>query len=225
MVATLILASLFTAGLLFAPPEKLSIQGGFNDQGQPTFVVNNTGSVDVSVTQIRLQTEGSNLLVYATQLSWNQVPAGSAVLIVATFQGITFQPNTLYNFTLITAKGDKFPASASYVTYTFVVQLNIVGATIDTSTGTVTFNLANSGTTDVVIATASVTGGTFNNAAGTITSSGTRPCNVTNGQATVPKGASCTMTATFGTGFVAGTTYTFILASTQGHRFPYTTTA
>jgi archaeal type IV pilus assembly protein PilA len=116
-------------------------------------------------------------------------------------------------------------------TYTNVEQLNITGATITAGTGTgagnVLFALSNSGTSDVVIASLSVTGGSFSNTAGTMSTGTTGACVVTNGQASVPKGTSCTLTANFGTtpGFAAGTTYAFKLVSTKGNSFPYTTTA
>jgi archaeal type IV pilus assembly protein PilA len=116
-------------------------------------------------------------------------------------------------------------------TYTNVEQLNVTGAAITAGTGTgagnVLFSLSNSGTSDVIISAVSVTGGTFTNTAGTMSTGTTNACVVTNGLATIPKGTSCTLTANFGTtpGFAAGTTYSFKLTSTKGHTFPYTSTA
>ncbi len=111
-------------------------------------------------------------------------------------------------------------------TYTNVEQLNVTGATITVAaTGPVAFSLSNSGTTDVTIASLTVNGGTFNNAAGAMSGS---PCSSGLALGVIPKGASCTLSATFtqsGASFVAGTSYTFKLASTQGHTFLYTTTA
>ncbi len=110
-------------------------------------------------------------------------------------------------------------------TYTNVEQLNITGATITISGGVVAFSLSNSGTSDVIVSSASVNGGSFTNAAGSLSAAGTGACAVASQSATVPKGSSCTMTATFGSGFAAGTSYTFKLTSTKGHTFLYTTTA
>src|SRR5712692_3591922 len=114
-------------------------------------------------------------------------------------------------------------------TYTNVEQINITGAAITITGSSVAFGISNSGTSDVVISSATVNGGSYTNAAGTLptAAASSTVCGVTGGLATIPKGSSCTLTGTFTSGgaFVAGTTYAFKLISTKGHTFPYTTTA
>ncbi len=114
-------------------------------------------------------------------------------------------------------------------------QLNIAGATINNTDNSATFGIINSGTTDVILASVFVTGGSYNNQAGTLFTAPASSsyaissvCMVSGGQAIIPKNSSCTFAATFAGGsgaFVAGTTYSFKAVDTMGNAFPYTTTA
>ena len=214
------------------PPERLTATYSTSSNlasNQMAFLVNNTGSVDVVIKEVQLHVNATNFVLSATQLSGNSINAGTSTLMIATFLGVDFNGNFNIYFILTSTRGTHFPATCGPCTYTRVEQLNIVSATITITGSSVAFGLQNSGTSDLVLVSASVTGGSYSNAAGTFptaTSSST-VCGVTGGQATIPKGSRCTLTATFTSGgsFVAGTTYSFKLVSIQGNAFPYTTTA
>ncbi len=101
--------------------------------------------------------------------------------------------------------------------YTEVEQLNVLQAISAPSSGQITFTLANSGTSDIIITQVQVQGGAIGN-----------PTNAS--QLSISKicagSSNIILVASFpGITFVKGTTYGFRITSIQGHTFPYTFTA
>lgn len=233
-VIALIMIASVTGVLYFGPPnqltppEQLSVKAGFtgSNPDQAIFLLNNTGSVDITIIQVRVQLSRTNLVFYAIQLANTIVPSGNATILIATFQGVDLGGNamacTIYNYTLTSSRGNKFLASASYgCVYTRTEQLTITQTTLVAGTGTgagqATFSLANSGTTDVTLTSFSVQGaGITGTQSGSIVTTGTT---CTGGL--VPKGSSCTLIVSFSPAmFTSGSRYDFVLTSSLGDRFP-----
>lgn len=113
-----------------------------------------------------------------------------------------------------------------------VEQLNIIGATFNPTGGVAAsafLLLANTGSSDVAINHASVTGGGLYNSIGVITFPplGTSsPCAVGGSSALVPRGTSCSLYLLFSNyTWIQGAQYQFTLKSIEGHRFIYSQVA
>ncbi len=106
--------------------------------------------------------------------------------------------------------------------YTRTEQMTITQITFITSSPrTVTFSLANTGTSDITITTIQAQGNAISGTASVAAPSGS----------IVPKGGTFSLTVTFAqtaftspaTDFQSGSRYDFTLVTTQGHNFPSST--
>ena len=94
--------------------------------------------------------------------------------------------------------------------FTETEQLNIVSLSFNTTSGVITVNYQNTGTTDIILTTASVTGGAIT---ATVLDSSPVTCTA---------GSSTTFTVTTTGGLVEGTAYKLEVLSSKGNKFQYT---
>ncbi len=94
--------------------EQLTInQVTFNSGSRVTFALSNSGTCDISIATVTVQGGGLNGIVTGTILSGSYVPAGGSSSLSVNFSGATFNSGTRYDFTLTSARGNRFPVHAT----------------------------------------------------------------------------------------------------------------
>jgi len=179
-------------------------------------ILRNSGTSDSKVAEVYMGTSSSNLALQSNVVynpSSQIVKAGSTLNITLTY---SWTSGTRYYFKVVTEEGLSIPFSEEVgsLTFTFMEteELKITSVSFNTANDVITVNLQNTGTTDVIISSVTVTGGNVTSASLTTT--------------TFTKGGSGTIAVNASTNTImAGTSYNVELLSTKGNKFSYTATA